>query len=169
MNPDTERSAYRVSDIAAISREYVDFLRNLAEVSTAHRQRVSDAGAPFGLNFCESAILNCLVLDGTVSTVRDIALYLHSAKSLISRGTEHLRQMGYISTFPSPDDRRVLCLQLTRKAEPVLQALKTCMETFVLEAADGIPPEELAAFKETSCKLLRNVRQAAQQQNSRNL
>ena len=128
-----------VSDIAAISREYVDFLRNLAEVSTAHRQRVSDAGAPFGLNFCESAILTCLVLDGT------------------------------ISTFPSPDDRRVLCLQLTRKAEPVLQALKTCMETFVLEAADGIPPEELAAFKETSCKLLRNVRQAAQQQNSRNL
>lgn len=145
---------------AVISKDYVDFLRNLASVAAAHKLRASDAVADYGLNPCEISILTCLALDSTIHTVRDIALYLHTSKSLISRSTEHLRQLGFIRTAPSLADRRVLCLQLLDAAQPVVQTLKACIDAFIAEATAGIPKAEMAAFRQTAVKILKNIQHA---------
>ena len=149
-----------MQNATSIPKEYVDFVKCLAAVSATHRLRASSAMAPFGLNPCESSIITCLALDNTVNTIRDIALYLRTSKSLVSRSAEHLRQMCYIRTYVAPDDRRILCLELMDKAQPAVETLKDCIETFIREVTKGIAPEELTAFKQTAGKLLRNVHQA---------
>ncbi len=99
----------------------------------------------FGLKSAHWRIMSLLGSQGPVST-RDLAKYLSTEKSAISRATTELISRGYVLRVLHPLDRRLLMLHFSPKGKRLFEQ----MGAVALEYEDAllrhVTPEEVAAL-----------------------
>ena len=122
------------------------------------RRTCQSALNKYGLNNCEISVLSCLARSPIISSLKDIGEYIHTPKSMISRAVDHLRGEGYISTYSDADDRRILRLRLESKSDDIVKIIRACQSDFFARVTEGIPHDELKAFRGTVEKIFINTK-----------
>ena len=84
------------------------------------------------------------------------ALCVH--KSHVTRHLAHLEKQGYITRTPDPDDRRVLLVHPTKKAEGILPVLREVNAEWRAILSKGFEEAEIAMFEDLLSRALANGR-----------
>lgn len=84
------------------------------------------------------------------------ALYVH--KSHVTRHLAHLEKEGYITRTPDSDDRRVLLVHPTEKAEAILPRLRAVGKEWRLVMCEGFTDEQRATLEELLERAFVNAR-----------
>lgn len=104
-------------------------------------------------------VLMFLANNGTkYNTARDLCAVRGIKPGLASVAVETLIQRGYLARGADPDDRRVRRLFVTEEAAPLVAEGRISQMEFFRCVTQDIPKEELAAYRRTAEKLLRNIR-----------
>lgn len=92
------------------------------------------------------------------NTARDLCAVRGIKPGLASVAVETLIRRGYLVRGADTKDRRVHRLFLTEAAEPLVTEGRAAQAEFFRAVTRDIPQEELAAYRQTAEKLLRNIR-----------
>ena len=130
----------------------------------------------FGLKSAHWRIMSLLGSQGPVST-RDLAKYLSTEKSAISRATSELITRGYVLRVIHPLDRRLLMLHFSPKGKRLFEQMSAVALDYEDALLRHVTPEEVAALDavlgklhkaalayETQAKAAKRGRRAAESQ-----
>ncbi len=109
--------------------------RVLAEAMHAH----------FGLKSAHWRIVSLLGSQGPVST-RDLAKYLSTEKSAISRATSELIARGYVLRVVHPLDRRLLMLHFSPKGKRLFEQMSAVALDYEDALLRHVTPDEIASL-----------------------
>ena len=108
----------------------------------------------FGLKSAHWRIMSLLGSQGPVST-RDLASYLSTEKSAISRATTELISRGYLLRVLHPLDRRLLMLHFSPKGKRLFEQMSAVALDYEDALLQHVSPEEVAALDAALTKLHR--------------
>ena len=108
----------------------------------------------FGLKSAHWRIMSLLGSQGPVST-RDLANYLSTEKSAISRATTELISRGYVLRVLHPLDRRLLMLHFSPKGKRLFEQMSAVALDFEDALLRHVSPEEVVQLDATLGKLHR--------------
>ena len=106
----------------------------------------------FGLKSAHWRIMSLLGSQGPVST-RDLAKYLSTEKSAISRATTELITRGYVLRVVHPLDRRLLMLHFSPKGKRLFEQMSAVALDYEDALLRHVTPEEVARLDEVLGKL----------------
>ncbi|HLY58139.1 MAG TPA: MarR family transcriptional regulator [Stellaceae bacterium] len=146
-------AAARISD----RPEKFDFTRYLPyhlsfPVGTVSRVLASAMHSRFGLRSAHWRIMSLIGSKGPVST-RDLATYLSTEKSAISRATTDLISRGYIVRVVHPVDRRLLILHFSTRGKRLFEQMIAVALEFEQTLLETVSAEEVASLRQTLEKL----------------
>ncbi len=99
----------------------------------------------FGLKSAHWRIMSLLGSQGPVST-RDLASYLSTEKSAVSRATSELIKRGYVLRVLHPVDRRLLMLHFSPKGKRLFDQMSALALDFEDALLEHVTPEEIAVI-----------------------
>ncbi len=108
----------------------------------------------FGLKSAHWRIMSLLGSQGPVST-RDLASYLSTEKSAISRATTELISRGYVLRVLHPLDRRLLMLHFSPKGKRLFEQMSAVALDYEDALLRQVSKEEIAQLDATLGKLHR--------------
>lgn len=108
----------------------------------------------FGLKSAHWRIMSLLGSQGPVST-RDLASYLSTEKSAISRATTELISRGYVLRVLHPLDRRLLMLHFSPKGKRLFEQMSAVALDYEDALVRQVSPEEVAQLDAILGKLHR--------------
>lgn len=106
----------------------------------------------FGLKSAHWRIMSLLGSQGPVST-RDLAKYLSTEKSAISRATSELISRGYVLRVVHPLDRRLLMLHFSPKGKRLFEQMSAVALDYEDTLLRHVTPEEVAGLDAVLAKL----------------
>ncbi len=144
------------TDQAGERRQY-DYHRYLPyhltwPVGTVSRVLAGAMQSRFGLKSAHWRIMSLLGSEGPVST-RDLAGYLSTEKSAISRATSELIKRGYVLRVLHPVDRRLLMLHFSPKGKRLFEQMSAVALEFEDALLRHVTPEEVAVLDTALGKL----------------
>ena len=136
--------------VARYARRAYDFSRYLPyhlsfPVAAVSRVLGGVMNARFGLKSAHWRIMSLLGSRGPVST-RDLARFLSTEKSAISRATSDLIARRYVLRVVHPDDRRLLMLHFTPAGERLFKQMSEVALDFEDALLADISPEDVAVI-----------------------
>lgn len=108
-----------------------------------------------GVSFLERDLLGHLSRRGDDWKMKDFAVALCVSKTAVTKLVDRLEAGGLVERVPSPVDRRVTHVRLTRRGGRVLSDSRPVVESFVrTEFAESMNAETLDALGETLVQIL---------------
>ena len=140
-----------------IERREYDFSRYLPyhltfPVGTISRVLAAAMQTRFSLKSAHWRIVSLLGSLGAVST-RDLANYLSTEKSAISRATTELIARGYVVRIIHPVDRRLLMLHFSARGKRLFEQMSAVALEFEDTLLQQVSPEEVAQLDKILGKL----------------
>lgn len=118
-------------------------LMSLGKSMRSHCHRaIEDDG--FTMN--ETDVLLAIISAEDNNTVKSISESSNISKGNISQAVDSLRQKGYISTKTSSIDRRSMTIELTEKAEPIVDKLQKAEEEYFSKFMVELPNNEASVM-----------------------
>lgn len=111
----------------------------------------------YQLRLVELDILHFLSRAGMNDTAKDIMQNMHISKAHISKSVENLRNKGYILLEEDARDHRCIHLNVTRKAEPLVEAFSESRKELLEKICAGVTEEERDCFFHVIGKVLSNL------------
>lgn len=133
------------------------FFDNLARSRKAYNRAMEPVCQRWALTRAEADILRSLGLTPELDRVSDIVAVQSMTKSLVSMSIKHLEELGYVRRRPDENDRRIVHLELTEAAAPVVQDALQTQTAFYDTILEGVTQEELDLFLQLSQKVQRNL------------
>lgn len=121
----------------------LEFTRKLAQAYAAQCRPLCHA---WGLPKTALDILMFLANNPDLNTARDIVELRHIKANLVSVHVDRLTQQGYLTRKAAPEDRRMMLLFLTEKAEPLVAQGRVIQEHFFEQLFAGVSPQEREVF-----------------------
>lgn len=151
------RSANQQAPSVPSAQRSFDFSRYLPyhltfPVGTVSRVLAEAMHTRFGLKSAHWRIMAFLGSRGPVST-RDLASYLSTEKSAISRATSELIARGYVLRVLHPVDRRLLMLHFSPKGKRLFEQMSAVALDFEDALLEHVTPEEVAVLDSALGKL----------------
>lgn len=142
---------------AASAQRQFDFSRYLPyhlsfPVGAVSRVLAEAMHSRFGLKSAHWRIMAFLGSRGPVST-RDLASYLSTEKSAISRATSELIARGYVLRVLHPVDRRLLMLHFSPKGKRLFEQMTAVALDFEDALLEHVTPEEITVLDSALGKL----------------
>ncbi len=110
------------------------------------------------LTYLELELLQFLATNPERNTLTDILDSNNYTKSHASTAINNLAKNGYISKTPSPDNKKVLRLNLLPKSASVIDEAQVCISNFRKVAFKGISDEELGMAINIVKKAVENLK-----------
>jgi DNA-binding MarR family transcriptional regulator len=144
-------------DAAAPERREFDFSRYLPyhlsfPVGAVSRALAGAMYSRFGLKSAHWRIMALLGTRGPVST-RELAKYLSTEKSAVSRATSELIARGYVLRVLHPLDRRLLMLHFSPKGKRLFEQMSAVALDFEDDLLRHVSAEEVAVLDTVLGKL----------------
>jgi len=151
------RSANQPAPSAPPAQRSFDFSRYLPyhlsfPVGAVSRVLAEAMHSRFGLKSAHWRIMAFLGSRGPVST-RDLANYLSTEKSAISRATSELIARGFVLRVLHPVDRRLLMLHFSPKGKRLFEQMSAVALDFEDALLEHVTPEEVAVLDSALGKL----------------
>lgn len=121
----------------------LEFTRKLAQAYTAQCRPLCQA---WNLPKTALDILMFLANNPDRNTARDVVELRHIKANLVSIHVERLTQQGYLTRRAAPEDRRMMLLFLTEKAEPLVEQGRAIQEDFFAQLFAGVSAQERDVF-----------------------
>ncbi len=158
--PKTTGSTLKAAAGSSARRPY-DFSRYLPyhlsfPVGTVSRVLAGAMEDRFGLKSAHWRIMSLLGSRGPVST-RDLARFLSTEKSAVSRATSELIARGYVLRVLHPIDRRLLMLHFSPSGKRLFEQMSDVALDFEDALLKNVSPEEVAVLD----RVLVRLREAA--------
>lgn len=109
-----------------------------------HADHVRAASTSWDLSSHDASILAHLDLENAISP-RALAAHLNVAASTLSAAIARLSRLGYLTSEPSPSDRRQRELRLTDRGAEAIASTSVLDENRVRELLDRLNAQERAA------------------------
>lgn len=115
-----------------------------------------------GISACDRPYLFYICRHGSVSQ-EALASALFVNKSSVARRIAHLESKGYVTRTPNPDDRRVLLVSPTEKAEALLPLLEEMAREWNEIITADFSEGEIEIFSELVARAYANARKKAEE------
>lgn len=80
-------------------------------------------------------------------------------KGTITKGIQKLEELGYVSTVPGKDDKRVRCLYTTEACKDIISELYMIRREWWERLTRNLSPEEISQFEAIQTKITKNAMQ----------
>ena len=147
----------KADDDASEGRRRFDFTTYLPyhltfPVGAVSRALAGAMYSRFGLKSAHWRIMALLGTKGPVST-RELALFLSTEKSAVSRATTELISRGFVLRVMHPVDRRLLMLHFSPKGKRLFEQMGAVALEFEDALLQQVSPEEIAVLDAVLAKL----------------
>ena len=147
-----------MKDTFKVTPLQLDFLTNAYTSKKLYEKHCYEADKKHGLTINEGEVLLTIHIRGGESTARDIVEQNWISKSQISKSVERLTAMGFITQKTDENDRRLIRLRLTDKADEPLADLEEATSVFLEKMFEGLNDEEIHLFNRLMEKTADNIR-----------
>ena len=113
----------------------------------------------YGLTYMEFTVLMFLQNNPKYDTAAQLVKIRRLSKSHVSVSVKGLQEKGLVKGVYFPGNQKTLHLQLTKKAEPVVEAGLAAQKAFGASLIRGFTPEEVAQLQYLTDKLHENMKQ----------
>lgn len=113
----------------------------------------------YGLTYMEFTVLMFLQNNPKYDTAAQLVKIRRLSKSHVSVSVKGLQEKGLVNGVYYPGNQKTLHLQLTKKAEPVVEAGLAAQKEFGASLVRGFTPEEVAQLQYLTDKLHENMKQ----------
>ena len=113
----------------------------------------------YGLTYMEFTVLMFLQNNPKYDTAAQLVKIRRLSKSHVSVSVKGLQEKGLVNGVYYPGNQKTLHLQLTKKAEPVVEAGIRAQREFGAMLVRGFTPEEVAQLQYLTDKLHENMKQ----------
>ena len=113
----------------------------------------------YGLTYMEFTVLMFLQNNPKYDTAAQLVKIRRLSKSHVSVSVKGLQEKGLVNGAYYPGNQKTLHLQLTKKAEPVVEAGLAAQKEFGASLVRGFTPEEVAQLQYLTDKLHENMKQ----------
>ena len=113
----------------------------------------------YGLTYMEFTVLMFLQNNPKYDTAAQLVKIRRLSKSHVSVSVKGLQEKGLVKGVYYPGNQKTLHLQLTKKAEPVVEAGLAAQKAFGASLVRGFTPEEVAQLQYLTDKLHENMKQ----------
>lgn len=113
----------------------------------------------YGLTYMEFTVLMFLQNNPKYDTAAQLVKIRRLSKSHVSVSVKGLQEKGLVNGVYYPGNQKTLHLQLTKKAEPVVEAGLATQKEFGASLVRGFTPEEVAQLQYLTDKLHENMKQ----------
>lgn len=111
----------------------------------------------YSLNLIDVRVLLFLVEHEGYDTARDIVKIHGLAKSYVSKSIDKLIEKGFLEGMHLKDDRRYIHLLVTKKAFPVIQAMREQRKQMLQRLFEGISDEEVLMLRRVAARISTNI------------
>ena len=113
----------------------------------------------YGLTYMEFTVLMFLQNNPKYDTAAQLVKIRRLSKSHVSVSVKGLQEKGLVKGVYYPGNQKTLHLQLTKKAEPVVEAGLAAQKAFGASLVRGFTPEELEQLRILTEKIHENMKQ----------
>ena len=113
----------------------------------------------YGLTYMEFTVLMFLQNNPKYDTAAQLVKIRRLSKSHVSVSVKGLQEKGLVKGVYYPGNQKTLHLQLTKKAEPVVEAGLAAQKAFGTSLVRGFTPEEVAQLQYLTDILHENMKQ----------
>ena len=113
----------------------------------------------YGLTYMEFTVLMFLQNNPKYDTAAQLGKIRRLSKSHVSVSVKGLQEKGLVNGVYYPGNQKTLHLQLTKKAEPVVEAGLAAQKEFGASLVRGFTPEEVAQLQYLTDKLHEKMKQ----------
>jgi DNA-binding MarR family transcriptional regulator len=131
----------------------------IAETAHALRRSFDRRAATMGVTRAQWKVLFRLTRTPGLRQV-ELAEMLDVEPITASRIIDRLEEAGLVERVADPSDRRVWRLQVTARAQPLIEKLKQLAEQLVAEAFADLSPDELNALRGALTRIRENLTSA---------
>ena len=124
-----------------------------------YEQMVMPVCKAHGLTYMEFTVLMFLQNNPKYDTAAQLVKIRRLSKSHVSVSVKGLQEKGLVKGVYYPGNQKTLHLQLTKKAEPVVEAGLAAQKAFGASLVRGFTPEEVAQLQYLTDKLHENMKQ----------
>ncbi len=141
-----------------VTQWHLDFLSNAYISKKLYEKYCFEVDKKYGFTRNEGEVLHHIYLYGGESTAKAIVEQKWISKSQVSKSVEKLAEMGYISTIPDENDRRVIRLKLTDKAMPAVKEFEKATSEFLAQLFCRLNDDEVIELNRLLSKLTGNIK-----------
>lgn len=134
-----------------------EILHNAFAVKKAYDSVWEPVMSRFSLTRVEIDVIAFLRTNPELDTSRCIVDYRMIAKSHVSKAVDSLMERGFITRTQDSDDKRLIHLRLTQKADEAADEIGKVQEEFAGSLSDGITEEERERFLAIASKIAANA------------
>lgn len=135
-----------------------NFLYFYSILLKSYKDFSTDGLKGFDLKPIEIEILKFLINNGEhFNTARDISTYKGVSKALVSKGVNDLINLGYLKSISDENDKRILKLYITKKADPVVKRLNEINLSFYEKISKDISEDDMELLKNVNMRILNNL------------
>ena len=120
---------------------------------------LSEKLRPYGVGAGQHTYLDCIARHPGLSMVELTQMSAVDACTT-TRAVTKLEELGYVSVFTDPEDKRVRRVYVTEKAEPVVRAIRTYRGEWRDLITQGMSEEEKALAGEMLSRMSHNAHDA---------
>src|SRR3954469_19653146 len=117
----------------------------LHEVARLYGKRFDQRVRSLGVTRAQCRVLAYLLLHEG-NNQAGLAELLEIEPITLVRMLDRMEEAGWVERRPDPEDRRVRCLHLTRKAEPLLERVSALADAYEAEVCADLSGEEKRRF-----------------------
>ena len=139
-----------------------DLLFEINETARAIRRLFDQRASAMGVTRSQWRVLARLKREPGLKQV-ELAERLDMEPITLCRIVDRLEDAGLVQRKSDPSDRRAWLLELTAKADPVVQQLRGVARGIAEEAMDGIRETELRALQDRLAAIRTNVARSGEQ------
>lgn len=143
---------FEMTTVEAVLKQFAMMRRVYAKAFT--ERFVEDKFSPN-----EVDILIFLSRNPSINTSKQMCMYMDVSKALICRSIDSLVQKKLVVQKNDPEDRRVLHIELTKAARPVIDKVGSIRAEIEADILSGISEEEIAGMQSTLQKIIQRFKE----------
>ena len=125
-------------------------------VKKAHQECLNKTSIDYGLSPSEGMIL-LFLFKHDLDTAQEIAEYRSISKSLVSKSINHLIDRGLVEVRIDSEDKRINRLDLTEKADEIIEKLNQNEVNFYTQIEKGLSNQDKETLDTVVSTLYENV------------
>jgi DNA-binding MarR family transcriptional regulator len=139
-----------------------DLLFEINETARSIRRAFDQRAAEVGVTRPQWRVLARLKRESGLRQV-ELAERLDMEPITLCRIVDRLEEAGLVERKPDPSDRRAWLLELTQRAQPLVERLRGVAHELALDATNGIEESELTKLQQQLASIRANVARPSEQ------
>jgi len=139
----------------------ITLLVNGHKMKSLYEKQFEETRQKYQINQFEIDTLAFLANNPGFNTAKDIVEIRMIAKSYVSTSVENLIKKGLLARVQDKNDRRIIRLQVTEKAIPVIADIRHGQDQTVNMLFAGMTDDEIKMFEVLLAKIFNNVEMAS--------